>query len=182
MVLCILGLEAPRGYFFFFWEGYVRTLSAVRLVISVNLASPSCLWSHDSWYHYASTHLPLAPHTCVVNRVSIGSNNGLSPIRRQAIIWTNTGLLSIGPIGTNFGEILIKPFSFKKMRSKMSYVKMAAILPKGRWVNLLSTSCLWSHNLWYHYALNPPQQASSGMASAWLVFLQWIIWTRHNKS
>ena len=30
-----------------------------------------------------------------VNRISIGSDNGLSPIRRQAIIWTSAGLLSI---------------------------------------------------------------------------------------
>ena len=31
-----------------------------------------------------------------VNGVSIGSDNGLSPVRRQAITWTNAGLLSIG--------------------------------------------------------------------------------------
>ena len=31
-----------------------------------------------------------------MNRVSIGSDNGLSPIRHKAIIWTNAGLLSIG--------------------------------------------------------------------------------------
>ena len=34
-----------------------------------------------------------------------GSGNGLSPVRRQAITWTNTGLLSIGPMRTNFSEI-----------------------------------------------------------------------------
>ena len=33
---------------------------------------------------------------------------GLGPIRRQAFIWTSAGLLSIGPLGTNFSEILIK--------------------------------------------------------------------------
>ena len=32
-----------------------------------------------------------------VNRDIIGSDNALSPIRRQAIIWTNDGLLPIGP-------------------------------------------------------------------------------------
>ena len=31
------------------------------------------------------------------NLVSIGSDTGLSPIRRQAIIWTNAWLLSIRP-------------------------------------------------------------------------------------
>ena len=36
--------------------------------------------------------------------VSIGSGNGLSPVRRQAITWINTDLLSIGPLGTNLSE------------------------------------------------------------------------------
>ena len=45
--------------------------------------------------------------------------------RRQAIIWTNAGLLLIGPLGINFSEILIEilTFSFKKMRLKVSSVK-----------------------------------------------------------
>ena len=47
-----------------------------------------------------------------MNLVSIGSDNGLSPIRRQAISLNNAGLLSIGPLGTNFGEILIKIIIF----------------------------------------------------------------------
>ena len=40
-----------------------------------------------------------------MNRVSIGSDNGLSPVRRQAITWTSAGLLSIGPLRINFSEI-----------------------------------------------------------------------------
>ena len=46
--------------------------------------------------------------------------NGLSPIRREAIIWTSVGILLIGPLGTNFSEIWIKirNFSFKKMYLK----------------------------------------------------------------
>ena len=43
----------------------------------------------------------------------------------QAIIWTNAGILFIGPSGTNFSEILIgiQTFSFKKMHLKMSSAK-----------------------------------------------------------
>ena len=57
--------------------------------------------------------------------VTIGSDNGLSAVRHQAIIWTNADILSIGPLGINFDEILmeIKTFSFKKMRLKMSSAK-----------------------------------------------------------
>ena len=55
----------------------------------------------------------------------MGSDNGLSPGRRQAIIWTNAGLLLIGPLETKFSEILIEihKLSFKKMHLKMSSVK-----------------------------------------------------------
>ena len=61
-------------------------------------------------------------HICVSNVTTIDSDNGLSPCRRQAIIWTNAGILLIGPLGTNFSEILIEihTFSFKKMHLKMS--------------------------------------------------------------
>ena len=61
-----------------------------------------------------------------VNKLTIiGSDNGLASGRRQALIWTNVGILLIGPLGTNFSEILIKihTFSFKKMRLKMLSVK-----------------------------------------------------------
>ena len=48
-----------------------------------------------------------------LNYTIMGSDNGSSPGRRQAIIWTNAGI-SIGPLGTNFSEIIIeiKIFSF----------------------------------------------------------------------
>ena len=64
----------------------------------------------------------LRPSICVSNLTIIGSDNGLSPGRRQAITWTNAGLLLITPWGTNFSEILIGILtsSFKKMRLKVS--------------------------------------------------------------
>ena len=65
-------------------------------------------------------------HICVSKLTIIGSDNGLSPGRPQAIIRTNAGILLIGTLGTNFSEILseIHTFSFKKMHLKMS---------SGRW-------------------------------------------------
>ena len=54
------------------------------------------------------THWGQMTHKCVGNLTIIGSDNGLSPGRRQAIIWTNAGILLIGPLGTNFSEILIE--------------------------------------------------------------------------
>ena len=50
---------------------------------------------------------------------------GRGPGRHRAIIWTNARILLIGPLGTNFGEILIAihTFSLKKTHLKMSSVK-----------------------------------------------------------
>ena len=64
-------------------------------------------------------------HICVGNLTIIGSDYGLSPGRRQAIIWTNDGILLIGPLGTNFSEISteIMTFSLKKIYLKVSSAK-----------------------------------------------------------
>ena len=74
---------------------------------------------------YALTHWGRVTHICVSKLTIIASDNGLSPGRRQAIIWTNAGILLIGPLGTNFSEVLIKihNYSFKKMHLKMSSAK-----------------------------------------------------------
>ena len=91
------------------------------------------------------THWGRVMHICVGKVTIIGSDNGLSPGRRQAIIRTNAGILLIGTLGTNFSEILseIHTFSFKKMHLKMS---------SGRWrpfclglnvLNHFSSSALW---------------------------------------
>ena len=71
------------------------------------------------------THWGRVTHICVSELTIIGSDNGLSPGRHQAIIWNNAGLLSIEPLGTNFSEISfgIQTFSFTKMHLKMSSAK-----------------------------------------------------------
>ena len=71
------------------------------------------------------THWGRVTHICVGKLTIIGSDNDLSPERRQAIIWTNAGILLFGPLGTNFSEILIEiqTFSLKKIRLKMSSAK-----------------------------------------------------------
>ena len=62
---------------------------------------------------------------CISKIIIIGSENGLSLGQHQAIIWTNAGILLIGPLGINFSEILTKidTISFKKMHLKMSSAK-----------------------------------------------------------
>ena len=71
------------------------------------------------------THWGRVTHICVSKLTIIDSDNGLLSHRRQAIIWTNARILLIGPLRTNFSEILIefRTFSFNKMRLKVSSVK-----------------------------------------------------------
>ena len=71
------------------------------------------------------THWGWMAHIYVGKLTIIGSDNGFSPKQHQAIIWTNGGILLIGPLGTNFGEILIaiQTFSLKKRHLKLSSAK-----------------------------------------------------------
>ena len=91
----------------------------------------------------ALTHWGRVTHICVGKLTIIGSDNGLSPDRRQAIIWANTGILSIWPLGTKLSEILsaIHVFLFKKMHPKMS---------SGKW----QPSCLGLNVLFRQYITN----------------------------
>ena len=88
-------------------------------------------WTNDDYmlrHHTASlghhylTHWGQMMHTCVRKLTIIGSDNGLSPGLRQAIIWTNARIFLIGHLVTNFKEISsrIHSFSFKKIHLKMS--------------------------------------------------------------
>ena len=70
------------------------------------------------------THWGRETHKCVGNLTIIGSDNGLSPGRRQAIILTNARILIIGGI-----LIEIQTCSFKKMRLKVSSEKRWSFCP-----------------------------------------------------
>ena len=114
-------------------------------------------------------------HICVDNLTIIGSDNGLSPVRRQAIIWTNAGILLIGPLGTNFCEIVIgiQTFSFKKMRLKVSFAKWR-LFCLG--LNELMDRCGRHHVILVHAITAPDLLISTAdgllpMNTAWLFWL-----------
>ena len=90
------------------------------------------------------THWGRVTHICVGKLTIIDSDNGLSPVWRQAIIWTNAGILLIGPLGTKFSEILIAihTFSFKKMHPKLSSAKCR---PFCLGLNVLTEAMLTNH-------------------------------------
>ena len=93
------------------------------------------------------THWCRVIYICGGRLIIIGSDNGLSPERRQAIFWTNAGIFSIWHLGKNFSEILneIHTFSLKKIFLKMSSVQSR---PFCLGLNLLMTRHQYVH--YYH--------------------------------
>ena len=57
-------------------------------------------------FYFSLTHWSWVTHICISKLTIIGSDNGLSPGWSQAIIWTNDGILLIGPLETNFSQIV----------------------------------------------------------------------------
>ena len=57
-----------------------------------------------------STYYLIEAKWCIyasINYANFGSDNGLSPVRRQSIIWTNAGILKAGALRTYFSQINI---------------------------------------------------------------------------
>ena len=133
------------------------------------------------------THWGRVTHICVSKLTIIGSDNGLSPGRRQAIIWTNAGILLIRPLGTNFSEILgeIHSFSFPEMHLKISSAKWRLF---GLGLNELTP---WSyqlipfvitiiHFLWGYFQSHcfswSPRGVFGKLKWSYKVLLKWMEW------
>ena len=78
---------------------------------------------------YGLTHWGRVTHICVGTLTIIGSDNGLSPERRLAIIWTNARILFIGPWGNklqwNFNRnsnIFIEENTFENVVCEMLFI------------------------------------------------------------
>ena len=84
-----------------------------------------------------------------VTKSIIGSDNGLSSGRRQAIILNNDGILLIGPLGTNFSEILIEILttSLKKCVWKCR-LRNGSHLSRPQCVDKLTLICDMSQKRW----------------------------------
>ena len=68
------------------------------------MAFDYCLYEYHKTYN-SLTLWSQVTYLCVGKQTNIGSDNGLSPDRHQAIVWTNDGILLIGHLATNFSAI-----------------------------------------------------------------------------
>ena len=96
-----------------------------------------------------------------------GSGNGLSLVQRQFITWTNAELMSFGPLGINFDEILIKIqwFPFTKIHLKMLSAKWQPFF--------LCLNVLTFHPKWWLY-FGMPQGCINIIMSQ--NFFCWKLW------
>ena len=78
-------------------------------------------------------------HIHVGKTTIIGLHNGLSPGRRQAIIWTNAGILLIVHLGKNQWNIDRNSYIFIQENAFVNVVcQMASILYRHQYVNAYS--------------------------------------------
>ena len=124
------------------------------------------------------THWGWVTHICVGSLKIIGSYNGLLPGRSQAIIWTSAGILLIGRLGANLGDILIQipRVSFKEIRLKVSSAKWR---PFCLGLNvLMNKSHRYGHVWWHihHSVIIAIVSATTRYTNQWNTFsIRWII-------
>ena len=117
------------------WENTSECILSTKVFLSTSgiiwCISRQCTIQPNSWWYYDME--TLSALYALVNWINTASGNGLSPVRCQAITWTNADLSSIGPLWTNFSEIWIKilTFSFNKKLLIMPSVKWQPFCPGG---------------------------------------------------
>ena len=129
--ILVISLIVSKLYLLILW--YLRSHWNENFVILMKFSSLSAIpvrpvmklsskWRHFHFHALTAvlTHWGRVTHICVSKLTIVGSNNGLSPGRRQVIIWTTAEILLIGVHGNSEISIDIQTFSFKKMHLKMS--------------------------------------------------------------
>ena len=111
---------------------------------------------------------------CVSKLTTIGSGNGLSPRRRQAIIWTNAGILLIRPLRSKFSEILIKVhmFLFKKMNLNISSAEWRPFC--------LGLNVLKRHFEWKNFHMTPKIVSDESARKGFRKWVLFIIFVHRN--
>ena len=79
-----------------------------QISLGFNNSIPQMFEQHCQIAVHWLTHWGWVTHICVGKLMIIGSHDGLSPERRQAIICPSDGILLIGPNETTLNEILIE--------------------------------------------------------------------------
>ena len=126
MACCRQGVMTRNSIDYWMFHNNLLWYSLINCIKVRNSASEHIMLNsiYFSWYILIDkwleisvlNHLGRVMQICVGNLTIIASDNGLSPGKCQAIIWTNAGILLIRPLGANFSEILIKFMHFHSLK------------------------------------------------------------------
>ena len=123
------GWTAPYHNMTDFRRAYKNQSEISRLFTAHTLPQRLCNYNEQAQMNSFSncpgkllTHWGRVLHISGCKLIIIGSDNGLSPGRHQATIWTNVGILLIWPLGIKI-QWNINTFPFKKTNLNMSSVK-----------------------------------------------------------
>ena len=128
---------------------------------------------HDQSKTGHRTHWGRVTHICVSKLTTIGSDNGLSPGRRQAIIWSNAGILLNWTLETTFSEIFCENAFENVVWKTAAILSRPQCVKKWLWysghrvalvVHRAHKSVPDSAGEW-HTFLPPPLESCSGTAN-----------------
>ena len=88
------------------------------------------------------THWGRLPHICIGNLTIIDSDNGLSPGRRQAIIWTNAGILLFWILRNKFQWNLNSHIFIQENAFESVVCEMVTILYRPQCVKTVVHGCI----------------------------------------
>ena len=135
------------------WDIYIKWYSHITTTGLSSLLVISYLTGTNASVNLiVLSHWGRVMHICVSKLTIIGSDNGLSPDRRQAITWNSAGILFVGHLWTNFDRNL---YIFVQENAFESVVwKMAAILCRPQCVKWqYALSCVASR--WWLSIMKP---------------------------
>ena len=118
-----------------FYLERINSVATIRFPDIIMFDKNALVWILIPWSSkgFGTQQLPRhygrETHICVSKLGAIDSDNGLSPVRCQVIIWTNAGLILIGPLGSYLGEIVVKAIFIQEKTLEMSSAKQKPFYP-----------------------------------------------------
>ena len=133
-----------------FTDAYMRQCGEMPYYVPILIQDDAVVFQISSLTHWGRV-----THICVGKLTTICSDNGLSPGRRPAIIWTNAGISLIRPLETYFSEVLIEilTFAVKELCLKVSSAKWRPFVSASVWYyrhkrTMLQKPVEWPWKVW----------------------------------
>ena len=124
------GKKQKHGYLGCFHAASTRENISGVCVIHAHSWGKNQHWSRKEFgTQQLPRHYGRETHICVSKLGAIDSDNGLSPVRCQVIIWKNSGFILTGPLVSYLSEIVTKAILYSEKALEMSSPKQRPFHP-----------------------------------------------------